>query len=578
MKALNPGRRCLIIAGPFRGVVRDGRAKVVRDRGRLIDVEIEVAGRGQVVVVRRDELRPERRTKDPTPSIWAEIQRAIARRLGVDLTLDAWWCAQHDRAQARTDPDVLIREARELERTLELAVAEAAAEVERAFREAFDPLPPNEKRKRWKRERARWLEVEPERAQVRKRIGADVDPSRARRAREALQRALRAKRKAEHPLAVPDLRTAPIAVGPDARAIEETIDRDPEVVEPYLVYADLLQAAGDPRGELIMLQPDDRPPAPDLEAAAKRLLSTHAEYFLGALNDHREALELRWQRGFIRSASIVWPSDTTAALVETLLALPSSRYLRALALEEIDDDTDLHEAFEILIRRRPKHLTSLRIGPDSDPKYSNWNDQEAGDLTELLRAFPDLEELTIRARRATFGEVELPKLRSLRLETTALTFEHLLALTTRTWPSLEELTLWFGASSYGASIRAEDLSSLLSGRTLPRLRRLALQNVEFADDLCSHLLHASELISRLDALDLAMGTMTDEGAETLCFGAKILKPLRLLDVRNNYIGSGMRKRLAALEPAVLDRPQRRVDDYDQYGPYRMVMIDDEYDL
>src|SRR5688572_17110671 len=54
----------------------------------------------------------------------------------------------------------------------------------------------------------------------------------------------------------PGLRAGP---PPTARPVERNLEleaviaADPDAVEPYLVYADWLQARGDPRGELIVV-------------------------------------------------------------------------------------------------------------------------------------------------------------------------------------------------------------------------------------------------------------------------------------------------------------------------------------
>ena len=50
--------------------------------------------------------------------------------------------------------------------------------------------------------------------------------------------------------------------------------------------------------------------------------------------------------------------------------------------------------------------------------------------------------------------------------------------------------------------------------------------------------------------------------------------MRLLDVRHNYLTSTARKQLAPMGPLLLDRPQRRVSDYD---PQPRVAIDLSFD-
>src|SRR5688572_21924126 len=70
------------------------------------------------------------------------------------------------------------------------------------------------------------------------------------------------------------------------RELEDQIAEDPLAVEPYLVYADWLQAQGDPRGELIAVQHAEQlatTPAElrDLRARRDELVTRHRGHLLG---------------------------------------------------------------------------------------------------------------------------------------------------------------------------------------------------------------------------------------------------------------------------------------------------------
>ena len=429
MRPLRPGTRGTIVAGPFKRV-SSGRAKVVEHRSDELIVELEIAGRAHRVAVMKSEFRRERRAKDPTPFIWAEIQWAVRRSVGYWTRRDAWWAARLDLAKSQEELLALWTEFAEIEHALEAEVAEACAKIEPAFRQRFDPLSPAEKRKLWRSEREQWLEAPPPLA-VEELV-------KGKHARDRAENAARAERCRLHPLGEPDPRTAPIAT---AEEIEAAIDRDPDAADPYLVYADVLQSAGDPRGELIMLQSSSERERPDLQSAEAELLKRHGSYFLGALADHPESVRLEWSRGFIRAATLV--GECGPEIMETLLSLPSARYLRSITLEHADIADDYERTLEVLIGHRPHHLASICIGTEDEPEVGWSRDFDAGDLTELLRAVPQIEELRVRAASVSIREIDLPRLRSLRVETSALSHDNLSLLSSRRWPSLEELNLTY---------------------------------------------------------------------------------------------------------------------------------------
>ncbi len=115
--------------------------------------------------------------------------------------------------------------------------------------------------------------------------------------------------------------------------------------DAFRVLADRLQADGDPRGELITLQ------LHGFESAVARHLALHARALLGRLFTFQSALELKWEAGFIRRATLrsgegrqVRRWDGTllfehrakkpfAWLCEELLKLESAALLEELALE-----------------------------------------------------------------------------------------------------------------------------------------------------------------------------------------------------------------------------------------------------
>jgi len=121
----------------------------------------------------------------------------------------------------------------------------------------------------------------------------------------------------------------------DARnlELEAQILEDPEDPAAYLVYADWLQDAGDPRGKLIAAQAA-RAAAPNdeaLAAAERELLDAHRDALLGP-ELAAERISFDWHCGFWRAVhlgSFGWsPRPASDDHLARLVAAPSARFLR----------------------------------------------------------------------------------------------------------------------------------------------------------------------------------------------------------------------------------------------------------
>jgi uncharacterized protein (TIGR02996 family) len=125
----------------------------------------------------------------------------------------------------------------------------------------------------------------------------------------------------------------------DARnlELEARILEAPEDPAAYLVYADWLQAAGDPRGGLIVAQAARaaRPNDEGLAAAEGKLLEAHREALIGPWPDQTARFSIGWYLGFWRALQIEGPGWSPRGArdedVAALLAAPSVRFLRELS-------------------------------------------------------------------------------------------------------------------------------------------------------------------------------------------------------------------------------------------------------
>ncbi|WP_026404959.1 STM4015 family protein [Actinomadura rifamycini] len=192
---------------------------------------------------------------------------------------------------------------------------------------------------------------------------------------------------------------------------------------------------------------------------------------------------------------------------------------------------------------------------------------EHGDITPLLRAFPKLERLDVRGASDLILEpVASEALKVLRFESGGLGSDIVEAVAASDLPNLEHLDLWLGTPHYGGDATVAHLAPILSGERLPSLRHLGLEDSEMQDEIAEAVASAP-VVARLESLSLAMGTLTDRGAEALLAGQP-LTHLRKLDLHYHFISAPLQERIRtalpgvdiALEPAPRDDPYIEVSE------------------
>jgi uncharacterized protein (TIGR02996 family) len=341
-----------------------------------------------------------------------------------------------------------------------------------------------------------------------------------------------------------------------AAELEAAIASAPDDPEPYLVYADWLQAIDDPRGLLIVLQHHGH------EERARALIEEHREHFLGPLARFGDQtvgaggaaggaaggvageqarrdrkLELSWHLGFIREARIGWGPGARGgarrAAVEALgalLALPSSRFLRHLAIESalLEGRADFGPFLEALAgTARPPPLRSLFVGRSGESG-------EIGAVAGVLGAYPELRHLTLRGSTLSLGELRHAELRAFGLESPRLTRGNLADLRAAVWPRLERLEISFHARSRPPICEARDLTSLFSSEGLRSLRHLGVRDCPFADEVVRALAD-SRLLPRLSSLDLSGGTLSAAGVAAMARARLAFSHLSWLELDRNRL-------------------------------------------
>ena len=174
---------------------------------------------------------------------------------------------------------------------------------------------------------------------------------------------------------------------------------------------------------------------------------------------------------------------------------------------------------------------------------------EHSDISPLLAAFPGLESLGVRGAQGLVLEpIKSETLKTLRFESGGLPARVVQAVGASELPNLERLDLWLGVGDYGGDATVADLGPILSGERLPALRHLGLEDSEIQDEVAAAVAGAP-VVARLESLSLAMGTLTDRGAEALLSGQP-LTHLRELNLRHHFLSDAMTERVRAALPGV----------------------------
>lgn len=174
---------------------------------------------------------------------------------------------------------------------------------------------------------------------------------------------------------------------------------------------------------------------------------------------------------------------------------------------------------------------------------------EHSGISPLFAAFPGLERFEVRGGGGlVLDPIKSETLRVLRFESGGLPARVVRAVGASELPGLEHLDLWLGEENYDGDATVADLAPLLGGDRLPALRHLGLEDSEIQDEIAAAVAGAP-VVARLESLSLAMGVLTDQGAEALLSGQP-LTHLRRLDLHHHFLSDAMVERVKAALPGV----------------------------
>jgi uncharacterized protein (TIGR02996 family) len=374
--------------------------------------------------------------------------------------------------------------------------------------------------------------------------------------------------------------------------LEQAIRADPARADAYLVYADWLEARGNPWGRWISVSHalESEEATPGLSAAKEelvdqlgwdllprklsRLLELPIPEAAGWRRDQaiRRHCTASWRYGFLRAVRLSLgeePYDLCELLME-LFAHPAGRFIEELRIGSPGfEEHDYTEVVTMLAALRPASLRTLFLADFEYPDDSELSWAKLGDLEPLWGVLPQLRVLHLRGGEMQLGRIQLPTLRQLTVETGTLSKESALSIAGASWPALESLELWFGQEDYGAEATVEHIAPILAGGSAPRLRRLGLRNCELTAELCEALPEA-EVLDRLESLDLSLGTMNDEEAKRLARDPRPFENLARLDVSENYLTESSRPVLSKLCHELTFGEQRDPMVYGEYERFASV--------
>jgi uncharacterized protein (TIGR02996 family) len=359
----------------------------------------------------------------------------------------------------------------------------------------------------------------------------------------------------------------PVARHPE---LEQRLRERPDEAT-FLVYADWLAEQGDPRGELAMAQHRGD------SQREREILEAHGGFLAGVPAD---IASVTWRLGTWRALRVHelwgWKEGPKAvpALAALLLDQPAACGLQELYVGFLSPRRN-QKAVPALVAEAASRpfapwLRLLRVSPDSRwplPTVERTVMDNAhflvGDLGSLS-PFERLEVLQIWGYEVAFGDgLRLPRLRELTVQTCGLSKRAFEAIAGQPWPELRELELWLGSRKYGGRLTIRDLVPLLEGGTLPQLERLALRNAELTNELAAAIVR-SPLLPRLRELDLSMGLLDDEGAQTLLDAADSWRHLERLNVSQSYLSEQRLLELSQVGPSVEGGFQKQDEELARY--------------
>jgi len=235
--------------------------------------------------------------------------------------------------------------------------------------------------------------------------------------------------------------------------------------------------------------------------------------------------------------------------LNTLTQHTNASKIEALVIGMWDEDGcyDSSIAVNALVEAKDK-LKNLKAVFIGDMDFNDWRIStiEQSDISPLLKAYPHLEIIQIRGGDGLqFSQLQHDNLKAIIIECAGLNRQTIAQICALELPALQHLELWLGNNRYGRNSSIDDLMPIISGELFPTLSYLGLRNSEYSNDIARALV-STPAIKFINILDLAMGTLSDEGAEAL-LNCSYVNKLDILNLTHNYLSAAMIGRLSELD-------------------------------
>lgn len=251
---------------------------------------------------------------------------------------------------------------------------------------------------------------------------------------------------------------------------------------------------------------------------------------------------------FVYRLAIEWDdANTFEEVLETFLQQPNVGEVESLIIGAYElEGGSSDDLIEMLARNADKlpKLKSLFIGDITyEEQEISWIEQS--DMAPVISAFPGLKYLRVRGGNGLgFSNLNHTSLETLIVESGGLPPSVIEDISNSNLPELKHLELWLGSDNYGYDSTPEDFQKILSGKMFPKLTYLGLRDAEAADDI-AEAVKSSELLNRIEVLDMSMGALGDRGALALLEHPG-LKKLKFLNLRHHYMSQEVMDKIIAL--------------------------------
>lgn len=309
---------------------------------------------------------------------------------------------------------------------------------------------------------------------------------------------------------------------------------NPEDKKARLVYADLLQDRGDPRGDFIAFQcaraelADDDPRAAELDASIAALVKKHKKAWTAACGENKGA---RWEyrRGFVEKLSI-----DAEDLLANAAAIFAAEPLEELNIWKIDESPGGLAPLLELPLHRIKRLSLARCALREADYQALARATTLGAVEVLdLTNGGSVEQPVAPLATAT----SLPRLRELRLTGAMIGDAQMTALARSTTLRMTRLI------APRNELTAEGVRAIAAAVWAPQLAHLDLSSNEMVGDDGLAALAGSPNLSALETLTMTYAGLHDRAAD-LVLGSPVFARLRAFDLAQN-LSAADRERLRA---------------------------------